>query len=107
MAKHCVPAVPAKRISITFRRMDESKRPSGYAPEPDLEGLQPLLVEADRSRKYYASRPRRSSGKPAVGRGDRMDHGRRLIVDNTDARYSGRIRQGHGNRRRFRANSEN
>ncbi|KAL2241178.1 UNVERIFIED_CONTAM: RNA demethylase ALKBH9B, partial [Sesamum indicum] len=94
VAKHCVPAVPAKRISITFRRMDESKRPSGYAPEPDLEGLQPLLVEADRSRKYYASRPRRSSGKPAVGRGDRMDHGRRLIVDNTDARYSGRIRQG-------------
>ncbi|KAL0332730.1 UNVERIFIED_CONTAM: RNA demethylase ALKB, partial [Sesamum calycinum] len=93
VAKHCVPAVPAKRISITFRRMDESKRPSGYAPEPDLEGLQPLLVEADRSRKYYASRPRRSSGKPAVGRGDRMEHGRRLIVDNTDARYSGRIRQ--------------
>lgn len=26
-----------RRISITFRRMDESKRPVGFAPEPDLE----------------------------------------------------------------------
>ncbi|KAI4337214.1 hypothetical protein L6164_015659 [Bauhinia variegata] len=29
VAKHCVPAVPTKRISITFRRMDVSKRPAG------------------------------------------------------------------------------
>ncbi|KAK2398875.1 2-oxoglutarate (2OG) and Fe(II)-dependent oxygenase superfamily protein [Trifolium repens] len=46
VAKHCVPAVPTKRISITFRRMDESKRPSEYFPEPDLEGIQPLSYEA-------------------------------------------------------------
>ncbi|KAH6760063.1 2-oxoglutarate and oxygenase superfamily protein [Perilla frutescens var. frutescens] len=49
VAKHCVPAVPSKRISITFRRMDESKRPAGYTPEPDLHGLEPLLDEEDRS----------------------------------------------------------
>ncbi|KAI3715719.1 hypothetical protein L6452_22705 [Arctium lappa] len=44
VAKHCVPAVPAKRISITFRRMDESKIPYGYSPDPELQGLQPLLT---------------------------------------------------------------
>lgn len=36
------------RISITFRRMDESKRPKGYAPEPDLQDIQPLSYEEDK-----------------------------------------------------------
>ncbi|KAK6922616.1 hypothetical protein RJ641_010920 [Dillenia turbinata] len=38
VAKHCVPAL----ISITFRRMEVAKRPVDYAPEPDLQGLEPL-----------------------------------------------------------------
>ncbi|KAA0025681.1 putative alpha-ketoglutarate-dependent dioxygenase [Cucumis melo var. makuwa] len=46
VAKHCVPAVPTKRISITFRRIDESKRPIEYSSEPDLQGIQPLPYEA-------------------------------------------------------------
>ncbi|GAB4848479.1 RNA demethylase alkbh9b [Ancistrocladus abbreviatus] len=50
LAKHCVPAVPTKRVSITFRRMDESKRPIYYAPEPDLQGLEPLHYEDGTSR---------------------------------------------------------
>lgn len=45
VAKHCVPAVPTKRISITFRKMDESKRPVGFTPEPDLEEIKPLPYE--------------------------------------------------------------
>ncbi|XP_023635060.1 RNA demethylase ALKBH5 [Capsella rubella] len=45
VAKHCVPAVPTKRISITFRKMDESKRPVGFTPEPDLQGIEPLPYE--------------------------------------------------------------
>ncbi|KAF8101124.1 hypothetical protein N665_0210s0059 [Sinapis alba] len=45
VAKHCVPAVPKKRISITFRKMDESKRPVGFTPEPDLQGIKPLPYE--------------------------------------------------------------
>ncbi|EMS54128.1 putative alpha-ketoglutarate-dependent dioxygenase ABH5 [Triticum urartu] len=32
VAKHCVPAVPAKRISITFRKMDASKQQATPAP---------------------------------------------------------------------------
>ncbi|KAK3007680.1 hypothetical protein RJ639_014817, partial [Escallonia herrerae] len=45
VAKHCVPAVPSKRISITFRKMDESRWPIGFAPEPDLQGLERLPYE--------------------------------------------------------------
>ncbi|KAL1215564.1 RNA demethylase ALKBH9B [Cardamine amara subsp. amara] len=45
VAKHCVPAVPTKRISITFRKMDESKRPVGFIPEPDLQEVKPLPYE--------------------------------------------------------------
>ncbi|CAI9276464.1 unnamed protein product [Lactuca saligna] len=48
VAKHCVPAVPTKRISITFRKMDESKWPGGFVPEPDLQGLEPLSYEPGR-----------------------------------------------------------
>ncbi|KAI3989056.1 hypothetical protein MKX01_033092 [Papaver californicum] len=49
VAKHCVPAVPCKRISITFRKMDEGKRPLGFVPEPDLQGILPLPYESDKS----------------------------------------------------------
>ncbi|XP_024006282.1 uncharacterized protein LOC18011450 [Eutrema salsugineum] len=45
VARHCVPEVPTKRISITFRKMDESKRPVWFTPEPDLQGIQPLPYE--------------------------------------------------------------
>ncbi|GLJ44270.1 hypothetical protein SUGI_0926090 [Cryptomeria japonica] len=43
VAKHSVPAVPSKRISITFRKMDQSKLPYYFAPEPDMQGIEPLL----------------------------------------------------------------
>ncbi|CAH2036201.1 unnamed protein product [Thlaspi arvense] len=49
VAKHCVPEVPTKRISITFRKMDESKRPVWFTPEPDLQGIQPLPYELNSS----------------------------------------------------------
>nr|XP_004233982.2 uncharacterized protein LOC101253354 isoform X1 [Solanum lycopersicum] len=57
VAKHCVPAVPTKRISITFRRMNESRRPIGCAPEQDLLGLQPISHEADRYEKSKTYKP--------------------------------------------------
>ncbi|KAF5201400.1 Rna demethylase alkbh9b [Thalictrum thalictroides] len=49
VAKHCVPGVPTKRISITFRKMDKSKHPIGYVPELDLQGIQPLPYDVDHS----------------------------------------------------------
>ncbi|XP_074291763.1 RNA demethylase ALKBH9B-like [Silene latifolia] len=42
VAKHCIPAVPAKRISVTFRRMDTSKIPYNFLPDPELQNLTPL-----------------------------------------------------------------
>ncbi|KAF5178699.1 Rna demethylase alkbh9b, partial [Thalictrum thalictroides] len=42
VAKHCVPAVLGKRISITFRKMDDSKLPFKFLPDPELQGIQPL-----------------------------------------------------------------
>ncbi|KAL0926802.1 hypothetical protein M5K25_003054 [Dendrobium thyrsiflorum] len=41
IAKHWVPAAPSKRISITFRKMVENKRPLGFRLEPDLQNIQP------------------------------------------------------------------
>ncbi|KAK3184837.1 hypothetical protein Dsin_032123 [Dipteronia sinensis] len=43
IAKHCVPAVPAKRISITFRKMDDSKLPYEFTPDPELMGIKPMV----------------------------------------------------------------
>ncbi|KAE9586903.1 hypothetical protein Lal_00004840 [Lupinus albus] len=69
VAKHCVPAVPTKRISITFRRMDVSKRPSGYVEEPDLQGIQPLVYESGQQAIQppinEADKERRSNGSVA------------------------------------------
>ncbi|KAL3626862.1 hypothetical protein CASFOL_029267 [Castilleja foliolosa] len=110
VAKHCVPAVPYKRISITFRRMDESKRPSGYVPEPDLQGLEPLLDDVDRSNKYNSSsKVGHFMGNVAVGREDRrVDRGRGSSARNRGSYYSGRIVQGRPvYRRRFQVNFEN
>ncbi|OIT07665.1 PREDICTED: uncharacterized protein LOC109223486 isoform X1 [Nicotiana attenuata] len=43
VAKHCVPSVPAKRISITFRKMDDRKLPFAYTPDPELSAIEPFV----------------------------------------------------------------
>ncbi|RAL49250.1 hypothetical protein DM860_018123 [Cuscuta australis] len=87
VAKHCVPSVPTKRISITFRRMDESKRPHGYVPEPDLQGIRPMLCEADQPKKDK----RHSTKKQAVKREESTG---KLIKSSRErpsgSRYAGR-----------------
>ncbi|XP_020590662.1 uncharacterized protein LOC110031672 [Phalaenopsis equestris] len=47
IAKHCVPSVPFKRISITFRKMHKSKRPHGFWLEPDLQNIKPYDANAE------------------------------------------------------------
>ncbi|KAL7143705.1 hypothetical protein ABFS83_08G209900 [Erythranthe nasuta] len=107
VAKHCVPAVPSRRISITFRKMDESKQPNGYVAEPDLQGLEPFSDGADtnsstRSNKNASTRPVHTPlQRPAFEREDRVDKGRGIIAERPDSRYSSRARQGPVNRRRF------
>ncbi|GAA0143228.1 hypothetical protein LIER_03963 [Lithospermum erythrorhizon] len=43
VAKHCIPSVPSKRISITFRKMDDSKLPFNYSHDPELLAVKPLI----------------------------------------------------------------
>ncbi|KAK4254371.1 hypothetical protein QN277_009766 [Acacia crassicarpa] len=45
-AKHCIPSVRTKRISITFRRVDDSKLPFNFSPDPELEGIKPLSLSS-------------------------------------------------------------
>ncbi|KAI5084691.1 hypothetical protein GOP47_0000860 [Adiantum capillus-veneris] len=43
VAKHAVPAVPRRRISITFRKMDPTKVPVSFRPDRELLSSRPLL----------------------------------------------------------------
>lgn len=62
------------RISITFRRMDVSKRPMGYVPEPDLQGIQPLVFEPNLEKRFGESKPNRhNTRRQRDRRGRRMD----------------------------------
>ncbi|KAJ9703697.1 hypothetical protein PVL29_005125 [Vitis rotundifolia] len=105
VAKHCVPAVPSKRISITFRKMDESKRPIGYLPEPDLQGLQPVSYEMDRSKISNPQKPERRMNRQAVRREGSVEaRGFMERGDHSGSHYSSRAPRGPANRRRIREN---
>ncbi|KAG9129917.1 hypothetical protein Leryth_007002 [Lithospermum erythrorhizon] len=107
VAKHCVPSVPTKRISITFRRMDESKRPIGFVPEPDLEGLQPLSYDANKSRKSSSSNTRHSSRNQMHRRNEHGENGKWSTDGNIGTRGSVQYRRGSANRRRVMVNLGN
>ncbi|XP_076939792.1 RNA demethylase ALKBH9B-like [Bidens hawaiensis] len=105
VAKHCVPAVPAKRISITFRKMDESKHPVGFVPEPDLQGVKPLVYESDKpkggSNLYKAGHP---SNRQVIRRDDVKDGSQRGYLQ---PRFYGQTRQqGSGSAYRWKGRSE-
>lgn len=82
------------RISITFRRMDESKRPIGYVPEQDLQGLQPLSYEADRYENSNTFKPRHSTRKQLGTREANKETVKISIERNFKPHYFGRNRQG-------------
>jgi len=44
VAKHAVPAVPTRRISITFRKMDPLKVPLGFVEDKELQGVCPAVL---------------------------------------------------------------
>lgn len=61
VAKHCVPGVHGKRISITFRKMDDSKLPYKFLPDPDLQGLQPFAPNKSPSSQVQTPHIRRNN----------------------------------------------
>ncbi|XP_078448310.1 RNA demethylase ALKBH9B-like [Wolffia australiana] len=60
VAKHSVAAVPSRRISIAFRRMNEGRRPLTFKPEADLQSIQPLACD-DQAAKKRLTRRRKPS----------------------------------------------
>ncbi|XP_047075081.1 RNA demethylase ALKBH9B-like [Lolium rigidum] len=78
VAKHCVPAVPSKRISITFRKMDPAKRPFSFKDDPDLLNITPLEAapqETSRAAPQESNRaaPQESSRSSDDGKGKQLD----------------------------------
>ncbi|CAM6058670.1 unnamed protein product [Sphagnum tenellum] len=51
VAKHAVPAVPTRRISITFRKMDPLKVPPGFVEDKELQGVCPAVLPSPRPGK--------------------------------------------------------
>ncbi|KAK3128939.1 hypothetical protein QOZ80_6BG0468530 [Eleusine coracana subsp. coracana] len=66
VAKHCVPAVPAKRISITFRKMDRRKVPFGYTPDTDPEA-RPLPSAAPGAQQHPQQEREQGPGIAVAG----------------------------------------
>ena len=82
--------------------MDELKRPIGYLPEPDLQGLQPLSYEMDRSKISNPQKQERRMNRQAVRRDGGVEA--RGRGDHSGSHYSSRGPSGPANRRRVRVN---
>ncbi|OVA00644.1 Oxoglutarate/iron-dependent dioxygenase [Macleaya cordata] len=76
VAKHCVPGVPAKRISITFRKMDESKLPFKFRPDPELQGIHPLVDVSSPSSSKNTHRRKNRSEDDSGNSSSFEDHGK-------------------------------
>ncbi|KAI9070969.1 hypothetical protein K1719_047071 [Acacia pycnantha] len=63
IAKHCIPSVPTKRISITFRRVDDSKLPFNFSPDPELEGIKPLSLSSPSKTEVECNNSENSENK--------------------------------------------
>ncbi|CAL1394618.1 unnamed protein product [Linum trigynum] len=105
VAKHCVPSVPTKRISITFRKMDVKKWPVGYAPEPDLQGIEPLSFEVDKTNYNRSNSPKSEQlwRRRPIDTEGKIDARRAAF---SEPRYSNRGRRGPGSRRRVKVDVE-
>ncbi|KAM7263376.1 hypothetical protein ACFE04_001059 [Oxalis oulophora] len=98
VAKHCVPAVPAKRISITFRRMDESKRPNGFVPEPDLQGILPLSYDVEKTNGLNTPNSEYHSRRHPYRRGARGGRGETRAYSQSEPRFRSQNREGSGSK---------
>ncbi|CAN1122526.1 RNA demethylase ALKBH9B [Linum perenne] len=81
VAKHCVPSVPTKRISITFRKMDEKKWPFGFVPEPDLQGIEPLAFEAVKTNGSNSPKSEPHTRRQPIDKEVTMDYKRAIFSE--------------------------
>lgn len=85
--------------------MDEAKHPVGFVPEPDLQGVKPLVYESDKpkggSNLYKAGHP---SNRQVTRRDDVKDGSQRGYLQ---PRFYGQTRQqGSGSAYRWKGGSE-
>lgn len=91
------------RISITFRRMDQTKRPVDYVPEPDLQGIKPLAYDVEKTNGPKSERHRRRHSNRRGGNNNmavRGPSGRDDLSPRSEPYYSNRSQRGPGNWRR-------
>lgn len=83
--------------------MDEAKRPIGFVPEPDLQGIEPLVYDVDKTRrlkspKYGPYRRRQPIGKDGkIGARGFRENG-----SQSEPHYSTRSGRGSANKWRVR-----
>lgn len=83
--------------------MDEAKRPIGFVPEPDLQGIEPLAYDVDKTKRLDSpkSEPYRRR-EPIAMEGKMEARGFGENGSKSEPRYSSRSRQRSANWRRFR-----
>ncbi|KAL0912203.1 hypothetical protein M5K25_018163 [Dendrobium thyrsiflorum] len=54
LAKHCIPAVSYKRISVTFRKMDKAKQPTNFKLDSDFQNIKSSGF-SDASESYHTN----------------------------------------------------
>ncbi|XP_050228805.1 RNA demethylase ALKBH9B [Mercurialis annua] len=102
VSKHCVPSVPMKRISITFRKMDETKRPNNFVPEPDLQGIEPLPYESDKTKRLNSPKSDPQRRRQSIEREGVEARGLRENGSQSERRYSSWNKRGSANKQRIR-----
>ena len=87
--------------------MDESKLPMGFVREPDLQGLQPLSYETDRSKRPTPSKSKPTVNRQSIRREDYRDKARGSAgrgKNYSEPQISLQIQRGPSNRRVVRVN---
>ncbi|KAJ9172682.1 hypothetical protein P3X46_015895 [Hevea brasiliensis] len=103
VSKHCVPSVPTKRISITFRKMDEAKRPIGFVPAPDLQGIEPLMYDVNKKKRLDSPKSEPYRRRQPFGMEGKMEiRGFGENGSQSEPRYSTQSRRRSANKRSFR-----
>ncbi|KAG6766703.1 hypothetical protein POTOM_027874 [Populus tomentosa] len=105
VAKHCVPPVHKRRVSITFRKMDEAKRPIGFIPDPGLQGIQPLPYEPDETKRLNSPKSEPYMKRRPFDKEGKME-GRRFAENGSQSEpyYSSQSRRPAAYQRRIKEN---
>ncbi|KAH0450367.1 hypothetical protein IEQ34_021059 [Dendrobium chrysotoxum] len=86
LAKHCIPAVSYKMISVTFRKIDKAKQPHNFKFDSDFQNIKSSDF-SDASESYHTKKgdPKPMRGDEEAGENDAVEDGG-VGVDNVFVR---------------------